>query len=334
MDRLNLAMPLPGGMSGDLRGVEKTMWSVNKLLSGRQDEDYASFEAFMNSLMGTIPEYEPKTPLEKAQSIAYDAYAAKGSKKRVRLARKALEASPDCADAYVILAEETAETPEAACPIYEQGIAAGERALGALLKDPEAVGTLWDNIDARPYLRTKLGFADALWAMGERQRAVEQARDLLRLDLDDHQGVRYWLMSWLVILGHDSEARQLLRDYEERDGTEWAYTLALITFREKGASGLARRRLQDALRANPLVPMIFGGLAANEAEFIESVRNLPDEIMFAFGEQARSYVISSAEGWATTEGAFDWMMTVFEKGPDEMRTPPKLDMRLGKRRKR
>ena len=58
----------------------------------------------------------------------YRAFEASGPQ-QVRLARQALEISPDCADAYVLLAEH-AETADEAQKLYEQGVAAGERAAG------------------------------------------------------------------------------------------------------------------------------------------------------------------------------------------------------------
>ncbi len=53
---------------------------------------------------------EEKNPLKKAQDIIYDAWEVTDPKRRVALARKALEISPDCADAYALLAEETASS--------------------------------------------------------------------------------------------------------------------------------------------------------------------------------------------------------------------------------
>jgi len=50
---------------------------------------------------------EKKTPLEEAQEIMYDAYEAGTKAKRIKLAKKALTISQDCADAYILLAEES-----------------------------------------------------------------------------------------------------------------------------------------------------------------------------------------------------------------------------------
>ena len=43
--------------------------------------------------------------LDQAQDLIYDAWELADPIKRSRLARKALKISPDCADAYVLLAE-------------------------------------------------------------------------------------------------------------------------------------------------------------------------------------------------------------------------------------
>ena len=48
---------------------------------------------------------------------------------RSRLARRALEISPDCADAYVLLAENAGSRKEA-LELYQKGVEAGTRALG------------------------------------------------------------------------------------------------------------------------------------------------------------------------------------------------------------
>ena len=49
-------------------------------------------------------------------------------RRRVDLARKGLSISHDCADAYVLPAEETARSLVEARILYEEGVKAGERA--------------------------------------------------------------------------------------------------------------------------------------------------------------------------------------------------------------
>jgi len=80
--------------------------------------------ASISQLAGTeaLPLTERElTPLERAQDKMYEAWGVRSRKARLRLAREALDISPDCADAYVLLAEETARTPDEALKLYEEG---------------------------------------------------------------------------------------------------------------------------------------------------------------------------------------------------------------------
>ena len=65
----------------------------------------------------------------RAQALMYDAWEASSPGRRVALALKALEISPDCADAFVLLAEEAAETLGDAIALYSKGGEAGERGI-------------------------------------------------------------------------------------------------------------------------------------------------------------------------------------------------------------
>lgn len=125
----------------DRRAAEKTMFDIGRLLQQQKFGSIEEANTFLEQFIGTkeIPvPVEDMTPLEKAQEKMYEAWNANG-KRRVKLAEEVLEISPDCADAYVLLAEETARTPQEALKLYEQGMQAGERALG-LEAFQEAVG--------------------------------------------------------------------------------------------------------------------------------------------------------------------------------------------------
>jgi hypothetical protein len=58
------------------------------------------------------------------------------------LGEEALELSPLCADAYVLLAQETARDADQAIKLYRQGVEVGKKALGkAAFRDD--VGHFW-----------------------------------------------------------------------------------------------------------------------------------------------------------------------------------------------
>ncbi|MEW6172271.1 MAG: hypothetical protein AB1510_04285 [Bacillota bacterium] len=69
--------------------------------------------------------------LNRAEVLVYDAWEAGSREKRLNLARRALKISPYCADAYVLLAEESRNLQEA-LGLYEKGVLAGRLALGDL----------------------------------------------------------------------------------------------------------------------------------------------------------------------------------------------------------
>lgn len=102
---------------------------------------------------------DPK--LRKAQAMIYQAWEETNPAKRLALAHQALAVSPDCADAYVLLAEEEADSAARAADYYRQGMEAGERALGGETF-AEYQGDFWGLLETRPYMRARKGLADNL----------------------------------------------------------------------------------------------------------------------------------------------------------------------------
>ena len=66
-------------------------------------------EAFLGDI---LDDDNSQDPVQKAQSVMYEAWECSDPKQRFTLARKALRISPLCADAYNLLAEEYAKTQE------------------------------------------------------------------------------------------------------------------------------------------------------------------------------------------------------------------------------
>lgn len=284
----------------DRRAMEKMMADVGRLLSEHEFESAEEAEAFLQQVLasGGPPSRVPRTPLEEAQDLMYQAWEASG-RQRVKLARKALTISPDCADAYVLLAEETARSVEEARELYAKGVAAGERALGPEVFE-EDVGHFWGILETRPYMRARLGLAQCLWALGEKEAAIQHYRDMLRLNPGDNQGVRYMLAACLLEMGRDTELEALLKQYKGDVSADWLYTWALLDFRRWGDSREARKRLQEARRWNAHVPDYLLGRKRLPPW-------LPDYITFGGETEAISYAASFGESWLRTPGALEWL---------------------------
>lgn len=286
----------------DRRAMEKTMLHLSRLLDEQEFETIEEANAFLQQFVGVkdIPQSSTSlTSLDQAQEKMYEAWGATG-KRRVKLAREALEISPDCADAYVLLAEETTRTPEEAREFYEQGVKAGERALGLEAFEEEA-GEFWGILETRPYMRARAGLAEVLAALGERRQAIEHYRELLRLNPNDNQGNRYLLTHLLLQEGMDEELEELLSQYEEDASAEWAYTSALWQFRREGASEKAAEALRAAFARNPHVPLyLMGG------------KKLPSHPPAYIGRgdenEAVAYLFEAIEDWVVTPGAPEWLV--------------------------
>jgi tetratricopeptide (TPR) repeat protein len=285
----------------DRRAMERAMADIGRLLEEQEFDSIDEANAFLAEMMasGGIPSAAPRTRSEEAQDLMYNAWESSSPRERVRLARQALEISPDCADAYVLLAEEAARDLQKACELYQQGVEAGERALGEELFE-EGEGFFWGILETRPYMRARAGLAQTLWALGEQEAAIAHYRELLRLNPDDNQGNRYELMACLVDLGRDDEAEELFAQYKDDAAPDWLYSRTLVAFRHRGNRRQAQRLLKKALEFNPHVPDYLLGRK-------KLPRSLPPYITLGGEDEAAVYAVRFFQAWSSTPGALDWL---------------------------
>jgi tetratricopeptide (TPR) repeat protein len=256
----------------------------------------------MEEILATIgrgaAHYASDEGLLRAQSLMYEAFEAPVPQ-RVVLAMEALALSPDSADAYLLLAEETASSLEAARELLEQAVAAGERAIG---QDPftDDVGYFWGLIETRPYMRSRAALAETLWALGRYEEAVSHQRDLLRLNPNDNQGIRYRQAEYLVALEQYEELDELFTAYDDDAAAAFAYTKALAAYRRQGDSPQARELLAEARELNPHVPIYLAGRKRLPSR-------LPDYVGFGDASEAVDYAAGAKAQWESVPGAVAWL---------------------------
>ncbi|MDX2139597.1 MAG: tetratricopeptide repeat protein [Chloroflexota bacterium] len=294
--------------SGGGRPGDKMMADLQRLLSQQNFSSAEEVNKFMQELMassgGFIPEMSPRSSVEQAQDVMYKAWESPNRTQRLKLARQALEISPDCADAYVLLAQESAKTPAEARALYEQGVSAGER----VLKDEfeELKGHFWGFHETRPYMRARLGLAQCLWELGELDAAAAHMAAMLELNPGDNQGVRYLFITLLLELEDSKRLEKLLKQYPDDWSAYWKYSAALYEFRKQGRGGKADKLLTDAIVYNPHVP-----------PFLLSKQKLPKQMAgyYSPGDQneAMDYVLDGIRPWTKTEGALNWLRDMVER---------------------
>jgi tetratricopeptide (TPR) repeat protein len=242
---------------------------------------------------------EPESPLEAAQDLMFDAWETRSAKTRIAMAREALEISPLCAEAYALLAREAAKTDEEKISLCRQAVAAGEEALGKQTFKQDA-GMFWGLIETRPYMRALHALAEILWDNSAHEEAIAKMQEMLHLNPNDNQGVRYELLDHLIERGRDGEADSLIKRYKDDSWAGWAYGRALLQFRKSGDTAKSRSLLQKAFECNPYV-----------AEFLTGAKPMPRKLpdFYSGGDvnEAVIYALSGKAVWAASEGATEWL---------------------------
>lgn len=261
--------------------------------------DRRAMEGFMSAIGGR----QANDATAKAQQVMYDAWNETNLSKRVALAHKALAISPLCADAYVLLAEQEAQSAEEALKFYRKGVEAGEQALGRE-GFKEYAGHFWRVLETRPYMRARVGLAATLKLLGEVHSAISHYQDMLRLNPNDNQGIRYVLAECLMRSGDIDALKNLLKQYDEDSSALWLYTQALVAFRENEAGdGKAEELAKEAWKANSHVPAVLAGT--------KKAKLSTDGYLTMGGEdEAAHYVEEWGFDWHTTPSAIDWLTKI------------------------
>lgn len=260
--------------------------------------DPPAIEGVLATLGRGVAHYASDEALLRAQSLMYEAFEAP-IPQGVALAYEALASSPDCADAYLFLAEVAAATAHEAFELLEHAVAAGERALGPEPFD-EDVGYFWGLLETRPYMRARAALAETLWTLGRRPEAVAHQRDLLRLNPNDNQGIRYRQAEYLLSLELYDELDELFTTYEDDAAAAFTYTKALAAFRRQGDSPETQQLLAEARDLNPHVPAYLSGRKRLPAR-------LPDYVGFGDTSEAIDYAAGARTYWESVPGALTWI---------------------------
>ena len=284
--------------------TERILLEVRRQMDRQSFESRADVDDFMARFIGKPIEEsivrEGRPPEAIAQDLAYQALEAE-REESFRLAREALKYDPDCSDAHLVLAR-AADTVDEAMPILICALDAAERKLppDAFISD-DYVGRFWDILETRPYMRARHLLAKACDYKGDGMGAIGHYREMLRLNLNDNQGIRYELAPLLVVAGHDQEADDLLAAYSEDASSAWPYLSALLLYRAEGPSPAAEKALRRAFRANPNVILLLA---------TDDPCEMPDSYQIGEVDEAVLIVRVQEEAWMESPGFPEWMREV------------------------
>ncbi len=244
---------LEWGFEPDRRAGEKATRALDALartqtIETREDLQRIIEEQITGRTLDDLP--ADLSPPGQAMEFCFQAYDSIGWRKR-QLARQALAIDPDCAEAYVLLGEAT-PNPARALTYFEQGVAAGRRALGEDRFETDR-GHFWKQNDTRPYARALRGMVAELIALGRTEESWGLCWSLLDLDRGDHLGVRHDFLLTLMEASSYEDALRLVERFPQERQPAFPYVRALLVYRRDGNTAEAWRLLIKAMRVSRMV---------------------------------------------------------------------------------
>ncbi|MEZ6100243.1 MAG: tetratricopeptide repeat protein [Pirellulaceae bacterium] len=264
-------------VGGDM-DIDELNEAINAQFTGRSLDDY---------------ELPRNTPAERAEALYQDALECFG-RRRVLLAREALAEDSSHVEAGILVAEST-RAVDARIEMFQNAKQAAATALGKDME--ELAGDFWGFHETRPYMRACQGLAVAFADAGQISDAIEQYRDMLRLNPNDNQGVRYEIVPLLLEQDRDAEAIAVLDQYPEESAL-WLYMKALVEFRAGGNSPKAKKAIRAAFKGNDHVMKL---LQSDEPPM------MPESYALGSPEEAAICLQELQTVWEETKGFLEWM---------------------------
>jgi tetratricopeptide (TPR) repeat protein len=245
-------------------------------------------------------------PRDEARELALEALDYQG-RRSIAMARKALALDPDCAHAHLAARRSAPPTRTPRSNHYRDAIAAAERTLGPEIFEEEA-GAFWAISATRPYMQAVKGLADVLLWDGEIDEAAELYTELLRLNPNDNQGSARHPRTGADAPGRQHRDAAAARSSTPKDVTASpAFNAALVAFRRRGDTKVARTRLAKALKRNAhIAPLLLEPERACRTSFRPATAS-------ASVEEATYYCSCAALAWANSFGALEWLAAVVDE---------------------
>ena len=268
-----------------------------------EDEDDEDDEDDLPVVMGGSS--LPSSPLGRAYDYIYQATQADSKSRMVKLAKQALAISADCVDGYLIRAYRSARDDAEKLKFLKQAVEAGKRIISR--EDMKRFeGHYWQVMDTRPYLRAIDDLAEFQMELGNYVDAIENHRELIRLDPRDHQDIRYDLANCYLLTHRYDDLDELLKKYRKDMSAPMLFASALMSFGLHGDTKQANNELKRAIKENHYV-----------ADFLLGRKPLPKEepIEYEFGDEDEAvfYARLAMNAWKQTQGAIEWLRKAVRK---------------------
>jgi tetratricopeptide (TPR) repeat protein len=202
-----------------------------KNLVGRSIDDLG--DEFDNSKFANTPRGKA---IEKLESI--DPSDSDANNRRHALA--ATKIDPSCSDAWYALGQ-TCEDPAKAEDAYQKAINLGKKEFSSEIEDclnlseggdPDEKSWLWAHHEARSFLMAYERLAELYASQDKLDLAIATYEEILRLNGNDNQGIRYTLLPMYLMHEPDAKIKKLLASYSDDSSPQWLFAHALYEFQK------------------------------------------------------------------------------------------------------
>jgi hypothetical protein len=233
------------------------------------------------------PKKGRKSNADKADDLMYEAYQS-NAENGMELAERALELDKENARAYNYLAQYES-MPVKALALFEKAALIERKKLGEDFFK-EMKGHFWFVPETRPYMTARAGMAECHVAMEKPKEAIRIYHDMLKLNPNDNQGVRYELSSLYLMQQDYKSYDSLYENYKDDQSAWWLFNHAYYVYKTKGTGNPFNEALKKAHESNAHVIEILAG--------IEEI-NDGTEIYYSRGDatEASLYLFQHAEMW-------------------------------------
>jgi tetratricopeptide (TPR) repeat protein len=236
-----------------------------------------------------------------AQEHAYNAMEAMANENWAlaeREAIKAIKLDLNCADALTVMSQLGSENETELVDNLRRTVERGEKSLGKKFFQENA-GWFWGLLETRPYMRARAHLAALLNEAGQIDEAIGHWEEMLRLNPNDNQGLRYPLLGGYLEQGNLSGVDRVFSEYPDEGSAmfAWARLLASVF---AGKESAAAKALADARKANKHVEAYLIGRKKMPAD---------GRGYYSPGEPSEAIVCMFEIGsaWKKHPAAIDWL---------------------------
>lgn len=239
--------------------------------------------------------------LKEANKIASKAWEEKNYKKKVKLAKEALSLSENCSEAYIILSYDNSLSDNEKKALAEKAVEVSKNIIGEDNIE-KFINKCLDYEVTNGYYSSKYRLGSLLWSIGQKDEAIENFKELIRLCPNDRLLVRSILLSWLISIDKFEDAFSLLEQYKNDNLLGTRLSRALYLFKNNDLEE-AKRNLRLANAINPFVLKYI-----TKQKKVPSTNNEFKKL--GSEEEAVFYMKYAEEAWDNVKGSREWVRKI------------------------